>query len=109
MAMDMSTLDVSFSRIIGMALHPLIFEGDREVIVNGAKETDNIGLSLSIFESAVYCIAMLDNSHVITVSEQLPGRVRSGGGCGCFMRSREQQRAPRSAELLISAQVHVSS
>jgi hypothetical protein len=82
--MDMSTLDVSFSRVVGMALHPLIFEGDGEVIVNGAKETDDIGLSLSIFEGAVYSIAMLDDAHVITMSEQLPGRVRSGGDCGCF-------------------------
>jgi hypothetical protein len=33
-------LDVSFSRIISMTLHPLVFEGDREIVVDGAEETE---------------------------------------------------------------------
>jgi hypothetical protein len=68
MAMDMSTLNVSFSRIIGMALHPLVFEGDRKIVVDGAEETDNIGLGLSVLERTVHCIAVLDNAHVVTMS-----------------------------------------
>jgi hypothetical protein len=51
-----------------MTLHPLVFEGDREIVVDGAEEMDNISLSLSVFEIAVHCIAMLDNAHVVTMS-----------------------------------------
>jgi hypothetical protein len=68
MAMNMGALDVSFSRIVGMALHPLILEGNREIVVDGAEETDNVGLSLSVLERAVRHIAVLDNAHVITMS-----------------------------------------
>jgi hypothetical protein len=80
--MDMGTLDVSFSRIVGMALYPLILEGDMEIIVDRAEETDNVGLCLSVFERAVHRIAVLDNAHVITVSQKFPGRVCGRSSCG---------------------------